>query len=318
MSMHRSRRAFTLMELLVVIGIIAVLVSLIIVALRGVRSAANRTDAMNSLRQLMAAHIGYSGDNDQRLLPGYLDEATLTSLGIKAELETEVTLGQTDAGSYVWRLAPYLDFNWQSLMTDYRSQQVEAAMDNEYNAGTYGRGTVGGGSLDFGIGELPSFGLNSLFVGGDTSHGGAYATSAHPWQTTNPKIAATRVSEVKNPSKLIVFGTTGLASAAYGSLPNSPPAQDLALGYCELRPPHLERDNAGNWVDQQWSIVSGGVYDYSSAPGGAYGFGGGVPVARWGDDLVPTATLDGSTHIEDRFQLGVDMSRWWPFATGVR
>ena len=139
--MHRSRRAFTLMELLVVFGIIAVLVSLLIVALKGVKASANRTDATNTLRQLMAAHIGYSGDHNQRLLPGYVDPATLTSLGIDAELENETTLGLVDTGSYVWRLAPYLAFNWQSLLTDYRSKQVEAAMDNEYNAGTYGRGT---------------------------------------------------------------------------------------------------------------------------------------------------------------------------------
>ena len=53
--------------------------------------------------------------------------------------------------------------------------------------------------------RTPAFGMNSIFVGGDSKHGGNYVTSRNPWTgSAGEVLAATRMSEVKNPSKLIV------------------------------------------------------------------------------------------------------------------
>jgi prepilin-type N-terminal cleavage/methylation domain-containing protein/prepilin-type processing-associated H-X9-DG protein len=57
------KRAFTLVELLVVIGIIALLISILLPALNRAREQANAARCLSNLQQLGAAFLGYTEDN---------------------------------------------------------------------------------------------------------------------------------------------------------------------------------------------------------------------------------------------------------------
>src|SRR5437867_11041739 len=69
----RPRRAFTLVELLVVIAIIALLIAILIPVLTKAKQAANRTACMSNLRQLAMAYHLYCGDNKGYMPMGWPD-----------------------------------------------------------------------------------------------------------------------------------------------------------------------------------------------------------------------------------------------------
>src|SRR5512133_3508253 len=69
-SSHRPQHGFTLVELLVVIGIIAVLISILLPSLARARESATNVACLSNLRQMGNAFMMYANENQSKLPVG--------------------------------------------------------------------------------------------------------------------------------------------------------------------------------------------------------------------------------------------------------
>ncbi|MHC4519714.1 MAG: type II secretion system protein [Planctomycetota bacterium] len=74
-----KKRAFTLIELLVVIAVIAVLMGILMPALRAARELARGSNCLANQRNLVLAYTMYANDNDDRLVRGHVDTSNLNT-----------------------------------------------------------------------------------------------------------------------------------------------------------------------------------------------------------------------------------------------
>lgn len=82
-SQQNRRKAFTLVELLVILGVIGLLCMLLLPAMRTTREGARRTECANRMRQLALAMHGYHDANKE--LPSVMDDHRLTELGYEVD-----------------------------------------------------------------------------------------------------------------------------------------------------------------------------------------------------------------------------------------
>jgi len=172
------KRAFTLVELLVVIGIIALLISILLPSLSKARESANRTACLSNIKQITLAFIMYTTENK-----GYFP---FCALNANPQLPEDFVwwtqasmpyIGEHGIGPYL-KLSPtnYKVMVCPSDQTDFRKR---------------------GGGYPF------SYALNNLMT---SEFGGAGGSWGNIPSGTEKSVIAAKISQVKQSSeKILIF-----------------------------------------------------------------------------------------------------------------
>jgi prepilin-type N-terminal cleavage/methylation domain-containing protein len=281
-------KGFSLVELLVVIGIIALLIGILMPVINRARGAAQQTKTLAGMREMMLGYIAYSNDNQGRLLlgvpPPYLNGQTL-----RVTLPTGQTLPTPGSGPYgnmsepvkryPARLAPYQQNVWR-IMYNHTDPTAIPTETDSINDAAY---------KVYVLSLYPTFGLNSVFLGGDEAQSGF--TGILPNQRPNSgKHVAFRITDVRRSTEQIVFIEVQEHSAT----------GPTGRGYFRALPPV-----AGG---RMWQA---GLEKCEAVGGVQFG----MPHSRWSKRIV-TGFLDG--HAAELTPAEVDDMRLWsPQATTV-
>ncbi len=267
-----TRRAFTLVELLVVLGIIAGVVAISLPVIAHARSASARMREVSAARLLVSAWQQYAYDADGAVLPGY--KSGLPAFDSTHTPIASQTIGVA-ASRWVWRLAPYIGHDMRGLFVGEHEQllrELEATDTSNYLYQTS---------------VFPSFGLNSVWLGGDENFGGFNSA----FLATFGKFYATRLSEIPQPANMIVFGS---ARGQEASPIGGGGVEGVAEGYFRIRSPNFD---TRTWAAQYAADDPASWGNLSARHGAPHGGG------------IVLGFADG--HAETRAPEAVDDMRLW-------
>lgn len=198
---HRSFRAFTLVELLIVAGVLVVLVSLIVPASFRMTASARQSKCVSNLRQIGAACLSFASDND-------------------GSLPYEVrTRADNAAAVDIWTAAIDAYLPTPEMVPSSGGQPAKPLRDSVYFC------PEAKPVRDWG-GRAPDYGCLVRLNNRDGIDFGVFARQG--WGTEIPLV---RLAKIKQPSKVLMIADGYVASA------NAP--RSLAAGYWGLIPAQL-------------------------------------------------------------------------------
>jgi prepilin-type N-terminal cleavage/methylation domain-containing protein len=205
-----KRRAFTLLELLVSMAIIAIIAALVTAAVGRARRSGATVREISAGRQMVGAYITASTDRGGEFMVGYSSKE-------QAVDDQEQPVINPACGRYPWRLAPYLTYKLKGVMLVNEQEHIATLPDHAdyvYRASAY-----------------PSFGINATYVGGNERSGLIPSPATLRYYGN---FVATRLNQVTQPGKLIVF-----ASARYTGDSDNPGHKEH--GFHLLTPPRTNK-----------------------------------------------------------------------------
>jgi prepilin-type N-terminal cleavage/methylation domain-containing protein/prepilin-type processing-associated H-X9-DG protein len=221
--MKPARNGFTLVELLVVIGIIAVLIGILSPALIRARQQAQMIVCASNIRQLALANLLYANDNHSFCVPAAADIFD--------------DLGDGQGGHYRWHgmrdaanqsfdpargpLAPYLGASARVKNCPLFDPSIGTQTGNNFEAGCGG------------------YGYNEVYVGGRSD---LYGYS--------PQSAATsaKTAQITRPSETVMFTDAGIVQ------PLGSGAVVTEYSFCE--PPFIQENPGPASTDRAWPSIA--------------------------------------------------------------
>ena len=193
----RSTRGFTIVEVLVVVGILTLIIGLLLPAMGGAKRRAMKAEEINHIRQVGMAWTMYANNNRDKLLPGYLDIDVQADWNVKFDYPDNSDIPDFVAAPWTWRLGDYLDNSFATLHG--YTQSPNASLQQSIQEGEQ-------------ISETPAFGYNALYVGGwwkmQTLAGVYRAAPRFSDVTVDGRPSAvvrSATSSIRRPSELVTF-----------------------------------------------------------------------------------------------------------------
>ena len=223
-----QRKGFTLVELLVVIGIIALLIALLLPAISRARQSAQNLKCAANLRNLGELLVLHANDHRGYLplagniVPGTdlngLDDSQSLGDGLKERyVYYENTPGQYRVTALPAALSPYIakqsvrDDSWQNVEADIGTGPIQDAflcpsdentINRTYDARQWIHNYAGGGANETYLTGWSSYGFNSEVFGW---------TDAGVNGTTGHSRARGKISTIPHPSETMLMCDTGAA-----------------------------------------------------------------------------------------------------------
>jgi prepilin-type processing-associated H-X9-DG protein/prepilin-type N-terminal cleavage/methylation domain-containing protein len=192
MSPSSGKKAFTLVELLVVIGIIAILIGTLLPALNSARKAADSVKCASNLRQLATAVNGYAADNKGSSVPSSLLVIAPLSISVYNP-DNGSTTSYTGNGGLTW---------------DYATVTVGGATYYSFRDCFLGKYLT-----DARVLQCPTFQAYNLPTTTiQNSYGMALITGT---------LSGTKISQIKDPAETACFGET-ITISSTGAISQGP------------------------------------------------------------------------------------------------
>jgi prepilin-type N-terminal cleavage/methylation domain-containing protein len=205
---HRRSLAggFTIVELLVVISIIGLLLAIVSVGITRAAETSRQTWFLSNLKQVGTAWTFYANQNEDRCMPGYMDDGVQTAFRVKVKDAAGNTVPKQFCRHYPFRLLPFLD-NDRSMLYRYLAdyEDVSNIPDDVVQAN-------------------PCFGYNAYYVGGwyTTVNGQSRMAFSDTGYFREPgvlvprkEVVARATSQIQSTSGQIIFSASVAAQPGF-------------------------------------------------------------------------------------------------------